>query len=232
MAGKLVATVAALGVATVLAACSGGGSAATEPASPTQGSPSPTSEQAVSPTESASATPTEQSASATPDATESAAPAVEMPPGPEAGTPAAVAWEALMGPEGEYAASASYAAVIDTFGEVQPYVDIRSGEERHISALVRQLNRLGVEPPPNPYLGKLTAPDNLEAAAAAWAKGEVLNVEMYDVLLTQTTDQSLLRVLENLRRASQDSHLPLFEAAAANGGTLTPEQMSQVQTAG
>lgn len=166
------------------------------------------------------------SAEASPSASET--PAVEIPPGPEAGTDAAVAWEALMGPDGEYAAAASYSAVIDSFGQVQPYVDIKAAEERHIDALIRQLNRLGVQAPPNPYLGKLAAPADLGSAAQAWATGEVLNVEMYDQLLTQTSDASLVRVLENLRRASQESHLPLFELAAANGGTLTPEQMSGV----
>lgn len=50
---------------------------------------------------------------------------------------------------------------------------------------------------------------------------------MYDRLLTETSDSSLIRVLTNLRNASADSHLPAFEAAAANGGTLTAEQMSQ-----
>ncbi len=167
------------------------------------------------------------SAAASPSASD--APVVEIPPGPEAGTDAAVAWEALMGPDGEYAAAASYSAVIDSFGEVQPYVDIKAAEERHINALIRQLDRLDVQAPPNPYLGKLTAPADLGSAAQAWAAGEVLNVEMYDQLLTQTSDATLVRVLGNLRRASQESHLPLFELAAANGGTLSPEQMTGVQ---
>ena len=48
---------------------------------------------------------------------------------------------------------------------------------------------------------------------------------MYDELLTQTENETLTRVLENLRRASLESHLPLFELAAENGGSLTPEQM-------
>ena len=52
---------------------------------------------------------------------------------------------------------------------------------------------------------------------------------MYDRLLAQTDDTSLIRVLTNLRNASADSHLPAFEAAAANGGTLTPEQMASYQ---
>lgn len=154
---------------------------------------------------------------------------VTLPEAPPAGTPAAIAWKALMGPDGEFAASASYLAVIEKFGEVEPYVSIQAAEERHSDALVRQLTRLGVETPENPYIGKIAAPDNLEAAAMAWAEGEVANIEMYDRLLAQTDDASLIRVLTNLRNASADSHLPAFEAAAANGGTLTPEQMASYQ---
>ena len=52
---------------------------------------------------------------------------------------------------------------------------------------------------------------------------------MYDTLLTQTDDAALIRVLTNLRNASADSHLPAFEAAAANGGALTAEQMADYQ---
>ena len=87
---------------------------------------------------------------------------VTLPEAPPAGTPAAIAWEALMGPDGEFAASASYLAVIEKFGEVEPYVSIQAAEERHSDALVRQLTRLGVETPENPYIGKIAAPDNLE----------------------------------------------------------------------
>lgn len=147
---------------------------------------------------------------------------------PAAGTDAFVAWEALMGPDGEYNAAASYGAVIDAYGAVEPYTTIKAGEERHIDALVRQLNRFGVTVPANPYLGVIPAPADLPAAAQAWAEGEVLNVEMYDLLLTQTSDPQLVKVLTNLRTASADSHLPTFELAAANGGTLTAEQMQNL----
>lgn len=144
---------------------------------------------------------------------------------PAAGTDAAVAWEALTGPDGEYAAAASYQAVLDKFGQVEPYATILSAELKHINALTRQLERAGVTVPANPYLGNLEAPADLEAAARAWAEGEILNVEMYDKLLTQTSDSNLTRVLTNLRRSSQESHLPMFELAAVNGGTLTADQM-------
>lgn len=147
---------------------------------------------------------------------------------PEAGTQAALAWEALMGPEGEYAASASYLAVIDEFGPVQPYVMIQEAEERHANALIRQLEGFGVAAPDNPYLGNLAAPADLESAAQAWAEGEVLNVALYDELLAETTDNRLERVFTNLRRASLEAHLPMFEAAAESGGTLTDEQLADL----
>lgn len=133
--------------------------------------------------------------------------------------------QALMDPDGEYAAYAMYTAVLDKFGQVEPYVSIREAESRHIDALVRQLERLGVEVPSNPYLGKVEAPADLTTAAQAWAEGEIDNVALYDTLLASTTDANATKVFTNLRRASLEMHLPMFELAAENGGVLTQEQM-------
>ncbi len=132
-----------------------------------------------------------------------------------------------MSPDGEYAAYAAYTAVIEEFGQVEPYVAIRAAELRHVEALTRQLERRGVTVPDNPYLGEVAAPADLAAAATAWADGEVANVALYDALLTQATgDETLTRVLTNLRRASLEMHLPAFRAAADNGGVLTAQQMA------
>ncbi len=180
---------------------------------------------------------TENAAIETGDVTNQTAPTVEESPSdtswllidgsPESDLQAQVAWFALMSSDGEYAAAASYQAVIDAFGPVEPYVTIKEGEERHIDALIRQLERLGYEAPANPYLGNLEAPADLQTAAEAWAVGEIANVEMYDDLLELAGDSNIERVLTNLRRASLESHLPLFELAAQNGGTLELDQMTQ-----
>lgn len=149
---------------------------------------------------------------------------------PADGSDAALAWEALMGPEGEFAALASYQAVLDEYGEVEPYATIMEAEARHADALIRQLDRMGVDTPTeNPYLGLIAAPTDLTTAAAAWAEGEVANVELYDQLLAEATDDALIRVFNNLRRASAEQHLPAFEQAAENGGTLDPKEMSGLQ---
>lgn len=180
---------------------------------------------------------TEDSTSATPGPTPSTdsysadeAPSGSLPDwtlgAPSEGTDAFLAWEALMGPDGEYAALASYQAVLDEFGaDVEPYASIKEAEARHADALTRQLERMGVTVPDNPYLGLIAPPSDLQTAAEEWAVGEVANVELYDALIDQATDSRLVRVFENLRRASADQHLPAFEQAAANGGTLDPADM-------
>jgi len=145
---------------------------------------------------------------------------------PSEGSDACLAWEALMGPEGEYAALASYQEVIDEFGDVEPYATIMEAEARHADALLRQLERMGVEVPENPYLGLLEAPTDLTTAAEAWAVGEIANVELYDELIAQASDENLIRVFKNLRGASLEEHLPAFEAAAENGGTLSAGAMT------
>lgn len=140
--------------------------------------------------------------------------------------------EALAGPEGEYAAYAMYTAVIEKFGAVEPYVSIQAAEAKHIEALKRQLDRYGVDyPAENPYLGRVSAPESLEDAAKAWAEGEVANVAMYDRLMEAVKDYpNLVQVMDHLRAASQERHLPAFTLAAENGGSLSPEQMQQLHT--
>ncbi|MFV0463816.1 MAG: hypothetical protein ACK5MP_11595 [Nostocoides sp.] len=155
-------------------------------------------------------------------ATTSSAQTVDWRSGMPTSETGAALWEALMGPEGEYAAAAAYTAVLNRYGQdVQPYASILTAEQRHADALTRQLERLGVTVPDNPWLGRIPAPDSLGAAATAWADGEVANVAMYDSLLGKVDgDAMATRVFTNLRRASQEQHLPAFRSAAANGGTL------------
>jgi hypothetical protein len=140
-------------------------------------------------------------------------------------TDSAIVLVALTGPVGEYAAAASYKAVLDKYGSVEPYATIYKAELRHINSLTRQLRNLGKTVPSNTYLGKITLAKDLVAIAESEAEIEIWNVEMYDELMTKTKNPNLLRLLGNLRRASLESHLPSFELAAENGGTLTLDQM-------
>lgn len=200
----------------VFAGCS------TSPADEAAIEPAPT----VESSESASPTPPEAESEAGSDATDSdSTKADEKPVIKPQMTDVEIVLAALMGPDGEYAAAASYRAVLDEYGQVEPYATIYEAELRHIDALIRQLQRLGEPVPANPYTGKIKAPVDLGTAAEAWAEGEILNVELYDDLIAKTDNENLLKVLGNLRKASLESHLPSFELAAENGGTLTADQM-------
>ena len=102
---------------------------------------------------------------------------------------------------------------------------VESLEGVSMSCLVEQVipfrNSLYIEGLCEKMLGEgIAAPADLQAAAQAWAEGEVANVELYDKLLSLTDDPQLVKVLNNLRSASLDSHLPAFEEAAENGGVL------------
>lgn len=200
----------------VLAGCATA-PAETEDATPT---PTPTAEASVTPT------PTDSESAQSEESQESKESESKDKPVIKAQmSDAEIVLAALMGPDGEYAAAASYQAVLDKYGSVEPYATIYQAELRHIDALIRQLQQLGEPVPTNPYTGKIKAPADLVTAAKAWAEGEILNVELYDDLIERTDNTNLLKVLGNLRRASLDSHLPSFELAAENGGTLTADQM-------
>jgi hypothetical protein len=129
---------------------------------------------------------------------------------------------ALVGPNGEYAARAGYAAILAEFGAgIQPYANILEAEKRHVAALQRQCQKFGVPIPQDTYWGRVTPPATLLEAAETGLLTEILNVAMYDELLTKVKQYpSLVQVFTNLRAASLNNHLPAFEAAADNGGTL------------
>lgn len=128
----------------------------------------------------------------------------------------------LAGPDGEYAARATYAAILAQYGAgVQPYANIYEAEVRHIAALQQQCVKYGVPIPPDTYLGNVTAPATLLEAAQTGVVAEIANVAMYDEnLVTVQKYPSLVQVFTNLRAASLYNHLPAFQAAVENGGSL------------
>jgi hypothetical protein len=90
-----------------------------------------------------------------------------------------------------------------------------------VASLQQQCQKFGVPIPADPYMGNVTAPATLLEAAEIGVMAEILNVAMYDDLLTKVGNySSLLQVFTNLRAASLNNHLPAFEAAVENGGSL------------
>lgn len=110
----------------------------------------------------------------------------------------------------ERKAEAFYAAVIDKFGPVRPFSNIIQAEQRHAAALERQLQRLGLAVPSNPWVGKIEAPATLAAACERAIQDEIENIALYDRLIPQIDDPAVRQVMDNLQAASRDRHLPAF----------------------
>lgn len=112
--------------------------------------------------------------------------------------------------EDEYKARATYRKVIEVFGPIRPFVNIVEAEDRHAAALLRQFERLGLEPPEDKWAGRIAAPSSIAAACEAAVAAEIENAAMYDRLLTVVDDPAVRDVLLNLQDASQNRHLPAF----------------------
>ena len=114
--------------------------------------------------------------------------------------------------EEEYGAVALYESVMDAFGTVQPFASIARSEQMHVKALLNIFERYGVTAPAAPAASDLPSFDTLEAACAAGTAAEIADGALYDELMPLFDQPDVLRVFENLQRASLENHLPAFEA--------------------
>jgi hypothetical protein len=110
----------------------------------------------------------------------------------------------------EYKAVATYEQVITDFGPIRPFVNIIEAERRHIEALRGLFDRYQLAMPANPWPGTMPKFKSVADACAAGVEGEIENAAMYERLIDATNHPDIIDVFENLRRASQDNHLPAF----------------------
>jgi len=111
----------------------------------------------------------------------------------------------------EYKALAAYNQVIDDFGSIRPFINIRDAESRHIDALLRLYDQYGVEPPADAHAGTAPTFDTVRSACEAAVKAEIENGDLYDRIMSSTDRPDILRVFTNLRDASLERHLPAFQ---------------------
>ena len=112
--------------------------------------------------------------------------------------------------EEELGAQALYQSVIDTFGAVYPFDGIAVSEGQHADALLRLAEKYGVTVPEYTP-GVLPVYESIEQACQAGVTAEIADAALYDELMPSVTHTDILRVFENLKRASLENHLPSFE---------------------
>ena len=123
----------------------------------------------------------------------------------------------------EYHAWATYDQVIADFGEMAPFLNIREAEARHIEALLFLYRAFGLQVPENDWPGRVERYPSLQVACEAGVAAEVANAGLYDRLLADPVRPEIAAVLQRLRQASQERHLPAFRRCAGRqrveGGT-------------
>ncbi len=120
--------------------------------------------------------------------------------------------------EDEYRSWTTYDQVIQDFGEVRPFINIREAEARHIEALRTLYVRYDLPVPANTWTGRVDRYPDIQAACEAGVEAERDNGEMYERLLTASRRADILTVLRNLQAASQQRHLPAFQRCMQRGG--------------
>ena len=123
--------------------------------------------------------------------------------------------------EDEYRAEATYAAVIDSFGEVRPFINIIEAERRHATRVRAEMTRLAIAyDAENPFMGTIEAPATLLEACELGIEAERENIALYDRILPTIEDDGVRATLSDLQWASRERHLPAFERCVARGGSM------------
>ena len=109
----------------------------------------------------------------------------------------------------ERLAAATYQAVIDKFGEVEPFTNILKAEEQHIAAVENLLKVNNIDIPENNVTAE--APETLEEAYAKAIEVEKEDIALYERMLPDISDTMIKTVFTRLTNASE-WHLKTFEA--------------------
>lgn len=116
----------------------------------------------------------------------------------------------------EFKAYEAYTKIIEKFGLVQPFVNIKDAEARHYSALIPLLEKYKVEIPVNDWDKKIEIPNTYVECCELGVASEIKNIAMYDNLLKYTQETDIKEVLYRLQAASYNNHLPAFRTCVIN----------------
>lgn len=113
----------------------------------------------------------------------------------------------------------TYSAIIETFGNINPFVNTKEAEAVHYSALMPLCEKLNVKIPLNNWALKIEVPNDLLECCELAVAYELNNIKMYDNLLEYTNDEEIKDTLYKLQAASFNTHLPSFRAAVLSYNT-------------
>lgn len=116
----------------------------------------------------------------------------------------------------EFKAYETYSKIIESFGNINPFINIKESEAVHYSMLIKLAEKYGVEVPINDWKDKIEIPNNLIECYELGVAGEIENIAMYNNLLTNSTKSDITDILFRLQAASFNNHLPAFRSCVIN----------------
>lgn len=112
----------------------------------------------------------------------------------------------------EYLAHAEYLAILDTYGNQNPFSNIVKAEESHISALTPLFAEYDIALPIDDAADRIILPKSITDALEIGVVAEIDNIDMYQLFLEQDIPDDVKAVFTNLMKASE-SHLAAFKNA-------------------
>lgn len=110
----------------------------------------------------------------------------------------------------EYLAHGEYAYILDTFGDQNPFSNIIQAEEQHIASLEAAFDTNGYAVPEDLSQNYLILPASVAEALATGVEAEIVNIQMYDLFLSNELPEDVKLVFTSLRDASEN-HLAAFQ---------------------
>ena len=110
----------------------------------------------------------------------------------------------------EFKAYETYTKIIEKFGLVQPFSNIKEAEAVHYAALIQLMQKYNVEVPLNNWASKIEIPNTFIECCEMGVAGEISNIAMYNNLLSYAVEPDIKDVLFRLQAASYNNHLPAF----------------------
>jgi len=124
----------------------------------------------------------------------------------------------------EFKAYEVYTKVLEKFGFLQPFVNIREAESRHYSSLIPLLEKYEVEVPINNWAEKIEIPNTFIECCELGVASEIENIAMYDNLLSHVVEEDIRDILFRLQASSYNNHLPAFRNCVINYYSVSNNQ--------
>mgnify|MGYP000349494823 FL=1 len=116
----------------------------------------------------------------------------------------------------EFKAYETYTKIIEKFGLVQPFVNIKEAEAIHYAALIQLMQKYNIEVPINNWASRIEIPNTLIECCEMGVAGEIANIAMYNNLLGYAVEDDIKDTLFKLQAASYNNHLPAFRNCVIN----------------